>query len=83
MKKMLDSDFSSFFNSDMDEAELYGFDKNNLIQFKDYLLDLQEKRKKFDNLADESISIIKDKFDWVKKIVPNLRDGVIDDSIVV
>lgn len=64
----MEKDIYTFLNSDLTEAEYYHLSKDNLINLKDYLLEMREKDKEFRNIVKEPIEAIKEKCNWLQDI---------------
>ena len=58
----------SFLNSDMVESDFYNLPKKDLINLRDYILQLQEKDKEFMDLVREPVSSMKTKCSWIDDV---------------
>ena len=81
MKNISYKEFLDFLASDLNEVEYFGCDKTSLILLKDYLLELKEKKERFDKLVSEPLKSIKSKNKWVIDVVPRY-DGYLDGVLI-
>ena len=57
-----------FINSDLTEADYFGYSKDDLITIKDYFLSMQKKDEEFKKLIKEPLDSMKDKCGWINDL---------------
>ncbi len=58
----------SFLNSELDEVDYYSLSRENLLNLKQFLLQLREKENEFQMAIQLPFQSIKEKCDWIKEI---------------
>lgn len=64
-------DFLEFLDSNLDEIEFFGCDKQDYISLEQYLHELKLKKEEYDKLITPYLKSIQNKNKWVKEIVPS------------
>ena len=69
-----------FINSDLNEPDFFGLNTEDLISFKDYMINLKQRKQiykkeviDFKKEIKEITEMIKEKFPWVEDIEPSFR----------
>jgi len=81
MEKISHEEFLDFLYSEADEAQYFGYDKSDLINLRDYLNELKQKKEEFEKRIKEPLKNIKSKNKWVVDIVPRY-DGITDGVLI-
>ncbi len=64
----MNKNIRDFLNSDMTESEFYNLSKEDLINLKEYLLQMKSKDKEFMDLVKEPVNSMKEKISWIDDI---------------